>query len=188
DDPPSTCTTMSTPPSSVATASATAPHPCRVARSASMIIAPGMSSGRRRAAVNTRAPCSTNSSTTARPRPLVPPVTSTRLPCNSRSIISTPPPSKVARPPSAARTGYQNELPWLRQERRYTAMAGPARAGYFADWPYTNQERTKRLVRLTLPRAALGQFTHRRRLPHPHHCRRRRHLLTHRGASSFRAR
>src|SRR5690606_40159114 len=85
----------------------------------------------------------------------------------SRSIISTPPPSKVARPPSAARTGYQNELPWLRQERRYTAMAGPARAGYFADWPYTNQERTKRLVRLTLPRAALGQFTHRRRLPHP---------------------
>ncbi len=87
DDPPTTWTMISMPPSRARTASATAAHPSAdVISAATKASISARSPGAVRAVVSTFAPISHSRAATAWPIPLLPPVTSARLPSNSRAV------------------------------------------------------------------------------------------------------
>src|SRR2546423_14012859 len=99
---------MSMPPRHSRRACATAAHPSAVARSAAVNRAGSARSlGRVRAVVRTVAPASRSRAATASPIPLLPPVTSTRLPANSSSRVMVRSPTlRSAAIGLAARWGY----------------------------------------------------------------------------------
>ena len=90
DEPPRTWTMMSTSPSRCCAAVTRVAQPSAVVRSACTNRSAGSSLLTCRAHVSTCAPSARNSSTTARPTPLLPPVTSTRLPLRSRFMAQSP--------------------------------------------------------------------------------------------------
>jgi len=82
-EPPTTWARMSTPPIRSSAALARVSPPSAVVRSTRTNSTPSMGSIVSRAAVITRAPPARKRSTVARPRPLLPPLMSTRFPANS---------------------------------------------------------------------------------------------------------
>ena len=90
DEPPRTCTIISTPPKRSLTALATVAQPSAVVRSAVTNSSSGRSAGRVRAVVSTCAPSSRKSATAAAPTPLLPPVINTRRPFKFRFISRSP--------------------------------------------------------------------------------------------------